>query len=190
MTVSWFNNNNAAQGNGTGPSDGLILDLDTTTMTATLVASYRNPAHLYYSIAQGNFQNLTNGNFLMYYGLTPFATEFGAEGDARWSALFGPPQMIQSYRMFKQEWRGYPTTAPKVALERNKGLGYVSWNGATEVTSWTVYTGASNSSLTEGLSVAKNGFETTFDITKGVSCVQVAAYSGTTFLANSTVNCK
>lgn len=47
-------------------------------------------------------------------------------------------------------------------LTRNKGVGYVSWNGATDVDRWAVYAGNSSSSLVKGAVAMRSGFETEF----------------------------
>jgi len=171
--------------------------------TTSLVASYHDPANEIYSDAQGSFSTIGDtGSWIAYYGLTPTAKIFGPGGDTRWTASFGPtfgtktsngtgPFWIQSYRMYKQEWHATLITNPTLVVKWKQGVGYVSWNGATEVQQWRVYTGSSSDSLVAGATVAKNGkFEVQLPVGKAASCVQVAAYDGATFLRNSSVVCK
>ena len=44
------------------------------------------------------------------------------------------PGAVMSYRTYKHAWKGHPLTNPDVAFDT--GRIYVSWNGATEVSSW------------------------------------------------------
>ena len=102
--------------------------------------------------------------------------EFGSGGDLRWAARFGPDNVVQSYRGFKQVWHGYPTYPPSLVVEKGKGgcfIGYVSWNGATDVYAWAVYVGDSVGDLAFVGKVRKRGFETEFQV--GGAYVQVAA---------------
>ena len=57
------------------------------------------------------------------------------------------------------------------------GAGYVSWNGATEVTGWAVYEGPTEDRLEFVGEVGFWGFETVFTV-KGEGCVQVVAVIG------------
>lgn len=181
-----FNNNNAFQNNGTGPSTALTLQLSLSKNTTTLIGSFTDPDDEIYSTAQGNNQLLPNGNSLAYYGLEPVAKEFSDEGTALWSARFGPDNTIQSYRMFKYKWHSTPNnTSPALVVQG--GMGYVSWNGATEVTKWAVYTGTTEAGLARKKTVAKRGFETSFAIGAKVKFVKVVAYSGMTALKESEV---
>ena len=55
------------------------------------------------------------------------------------------PHGGQNYRAPKMPWHGRPTEPPAIATRRRGGHGYVyaSWNGATEVHSWRLESGAS-----------------------------------------------
>ena len=48
-------------------------------------------------------------------------------------------RLATSYRSFKVDWVGLPNTPPDIAMKyRNDQTVYVSWNGATEVATWTL----------------------------------------------------
>jgi hypothetical protein len=154
---------------------GLRIKLDQEKMTAELVAEYINPNHIF-SISQGSFQTLENGNSLMGYGNTPAITEYSWNGTVLCDVHYGPQNRFgagdsQSYRVYKYEWHGWPTKEPDVKILKNE-VGewtiYVSWNGATEVVHW-VLQGAVNPETDdedwedlEGID--KVGFETEFEI--------------------------
>lgn len=90
--------------------------------------------------------------------------------------MFGAvDSVVQSYRVFKQSWTGYPLTSPSLAV--NSTSAYVSWNGATEVASWTLMGGTSESAATTVLSanVTKSGFETAIPLTGSDTYLAVAA---------------
>ena len=96
--------------------------------------------------------------------------------DVRWTARFGLNNLVQSYRGFKQEWHGTPTTAPDLVVQTGSdgcATGYVSWNGATDVDAWVVLEGPAADQLVQVSQVEYKGFETEFVVVE--SCVQVAA---------------
>lgn len=59
------------------------------------------------------------------------------------------------------------------------GVAYISWNRATGITKWAVYTGATPTTLQFMGMVAKSGFETACNISSGDRYLQVGAYTGT-----------
>ncbi|KEF56327.1 uncharacterized protein A1O9_07908 [Exophiala aquamarina CBS 119918] len=144
-------------------------------------------------VVQGSFLHLDNGNMFMGYGSDPVMVEYGPleKGETlaktRWSATFGYSTLISSYRTYKQVWHATPATNPDLvvlAAEINDQLhcagnstyrGYVSWNGATDVTAWMVYAGATNASLKALGRAMKSGFETEFVIPNDAAFVQVGA---------------
>ncbi|KAI9656142.1 MAG: hypothetical protein M1831_004713 [Alyxoria varia] len=122
---------------------GIIVALDPTYMTAELAAEYRHPKG-YIAESQGSLQILSNGNALMGYGHVPAWTEYSPNGDVLCDIRYGAlhyntdgsfsPGAVQSYRTYKQSWKGHPLEAPKIKF--NDGTFFVSWNGATEVKWW------------------------------------------------------
>jgi hypothetical protein len=155
---------------------GLRIAVDQEAMTATLLTKYINPQKIY-GVSQGSLQVLDNGNVLMGYGNTGAMTEFSQDGTVLCDVHFGPQANfgsgdIQSYRTFKADWVGNPTTKPEVCIlhpnETDDAQLYVSWNGATEVAEWVLQ----STDKTEGSewkivsSITKAGFETMFTLDK------------------------
>ena len=119
-------------------------------------------------------------NIFLDYGQIAVVREFGPDdpsgSDVRYTARFGADNLVQSYRGFKTEWHGRPTTAPDLVVEDDGSgcsVGYVSWNGATDVAAWAVFGGRSEDQLSRIGLVEYKGFETKFAVSQ--SCIQVAA---------------
>jgi hypothetical protein len=73
------------------------------------------------------------------------------------------PVGVRSYRAHLADWVGRPADGPRVVAQVNPAGGFAvhaSWNGATEVASWTVLAGADKSSLSAVGSQVWTGFET------------------------------
>ena len=109
--------------------------------------------------------------------------EFGPNdpsgNDLRWQARFGSDNLVQSYRVYKHKWNGKPKTAPNLVVDFDVGgcsTGYVSWNGATDVSVWTISEGRVGGPLVQTRKVEFKGFETKFPVSE--VCVQVAAVVG------------
>ncbi|WP_166983800.1 arylsulfotransferase family protein [Paramicrobacterium fandaimingii] len=142
-------------------SAGLVLTLDEKAMTATLDTAYRYGE--YEGYAMGNTQLLEGGRAMVGWGSAPAATEFDAEGNAD----FGFTEIGSgSYRAYRFEWEGTPATIPDLATSTTDGkpTAFMSWNGATRVTSWALLTGADASSLAEAATAERTGFETAITI--------------------------
>jgi hypothetical protein len=145
-------------------SRAILLDLDTTTMRATLSRSYTHPAKLL-AANQGSMQLLPSGRVLVGWGNLPYFTEFAENGALVVEGQF--PVGDQSYRAFTADWTGHPTDKPAVAARVNQAGGsvvYASWNGATEVDSWKVLAGSTATRLAEAGSQGRTGFETTITV--------------------------
>ncbi|KIV81672.1 hypothetical protein PV11_03841 [Exophiala sideris] len=192
--VSWFANNNDETGQvNAKPSTCLSLLL-------TLPPNASSPPVLY----------LPNGNKFLGYGSNAVIAEYGpftnstngTEGQVRWSATFGSGDLVSSYRAYKQVWHATPATKPSLVVlqaSSNDTLthcagsstwrGYVSWNGATDVTKYIVYTGSTNTTLTATGQASKTGFETEFVVPQGAAFVQVGAVenNGTAVTRRSSV---
>ena len=145
-----------------------------------VINSLSDPDEPIYSDSQGSNSLLPNGNFLVDYGQISVIKEFGTTdiigGRVRWSARFGFDNLVQSYRAYKAEWQGFPSTSPDLAVEEDGNgchAAYVSWNGATNVEEWVVYEGRVEDRLSQVGSVGYKGFETRFVV--GKPCVQVGA---------------
>jgi hypothetical protein len=158
-------------------SRAILLDLDTTTMRATLSRSYTHPAKLL-AANQGSMQILPSGRVLVGWGNLPYFTEFAENGALVVEGQF--PVGDQSYRAFTADWTGHPTDKPAVAAQVNQAGGsvvYASWNGATEVESWTVLAGSTASQLQEAGSQRRTGFETTITVNSSGPYFAVTANS-------------
>jgi hypothetical protein len=165
----------------TNPSNGLLLYVDIQDRNISLIQAFEDPSDVIYSTSQGSYDALSNGNVLIGYGDIPTIKEFGSDGSIRMTIDFG--LTAQCYRAYRQMWEATPAYAP--AVVGSQGKGWVSWNGDTRTTQWVIYTGTSNSSMVS--TVNRTGFETEFNITNGSTWLQVGAFSGGTFLRNSSV---
>jgi len=145
-------------GQAPGFSRGIVLRVDETAMTATLVREYLQPQRLL-STSQGNVQVLPNGNVFIGWGSVPRFSEFTADGRLVLDAGF---TASQSYRDRRHPWVGRPAAAPTIAVDA-QGPGavvFASWNGATEVARWDVLAGPGPTALHQVASGPKTGFET------------------------------
>lgn len=160
------------------PTTGLLLELDLKTRKARKMRRFMNPNDPIYAISQGSYQPLPNGHVLLDHGEIPKIEEYDAGGRWIMTAQFG--RNLSSYRGYRQRWVGKPKTVPSLAActqsNRTTGL-YMSWNGATEVVSWAIYSGASQAEMKLVKTVPKKGFETsaTINNTPSAKYVQVEA---------------
>lgn len=183
LDLSLFDNHNSGIDNGTAPSSGLVYHLElpaSKSYTPQLTRKIETPSDEIYAESQGDYiPDLCNGNQLVGYGQITITREYGPAtdgSDLRWQAQFGDFNTVQSYRAFKDTWAGTPADwDPSLVVE--DGYAYVSWNGATEVTEWNVYTTASSGTALKAVA-AKRGFETVFRVTNGAATVQVGAVQG------------
>ncbi|XXH02860.1 hypothetical protein Hte_009248 [Hypoxylon texense] len=174
-TITLFDNGVDDGHPNIAPTRGLRVKIDEKAMTAEVVTEYFNP-HKIHGLSQGSFQTLPNGNVILGYGNSAAFTEYAGNGEVLCDTHFGPESKfgtggVQSYRVYKYEWHGYPTTTPSTAIRRNSSRNwnfYVSWNGATEVSKW-ILQGSDNITSTDEhwkeLSRTKRtGFETAFGL--------------------------
>ena len=113
-----------------------------------------------YAESQGSYQVLGNGHVLQDHGAVPKIEEYDENGTIIMRARFGYDNTMQTYRAYRYHWVGRPSTNPDVVAcpsnESGKATVYVSWNGATDVESWKVYSGSQIKQT-----AVRNGFETT-----------------------------
>ncbi|KAH8734145.1 ASST-domain-containing protein [Ilyonectria robusta] len=156
-------------------SKAMAVRLNFENMTVSLVAEYAHPQSVQ-SGSMGSFQALdaegvANGNLVVGWGSNPGVTEYTQDGKCVMDIQFGAyspgykfGHTVSSYRAFKGDWIGRPTTDPDLSTNWAAHEIYVSWNGATEVRSWAVYAGdkAKNDvvAVRHRRNVAKDGFET------------------------------
>jgi arylsulfotransferase ASST len=163
-TITLFDDGSDGVHTSERQSRALRIRLDYRTHTATLVHAYTNRPPLL-SVSQGNVQVLPDGNTFVDWGFKPYLTEFSKNGGRQlFSIHFRSP--LQSYRGYRFQWWGQPTTPPSAAAS-SKGAGttvYASWNGATTVASWRVLAGPSAATLAPVEQFPDNGFETTMHV--------------------------
>jgi len=195
-----FANNNAVPGQPNAIlTTGLSLDLTlppNPQTPPTLHTNLTNPLFPVGAWSQGTYSRLSNGDLFMGYGsdavmmeYAPIAESDTTEGEVIWSAAFGNGDLVSSYRAFKQVWSATPTTDPNLVVLQadatsdaladcaagSSHRGYVSWNGATDVTGWAVYAGQSENKLEEVGVAECLGYETEFVVPKDAAFVQVGA---------------
>ena len=168
-TISLFDNGSNGYNQTQTISTGVVVVLDHEKMTATRLRNYSSPAldgvsHM--SKSQGNMQLLPNGNVVVGWGNNAFWSEHVENGTGVWYGAIGFTN-VMNYRAHKFNWTGHPLTRPalwtysKTGTQEEGMMVYVSWNGATEVRQWSLFTG----STAKGpwylkATIDKAGFET------------------------------
>jgi hypothetical protein len=154
------NNDNTEFTSHTSLTTGLVLDIELQgSKEVTLVSQMWDADEPVYANSQGSYQSLGNGHVLQDHGATPKIEEYDENGTVVMRARFGYDNTMQTYRTYRYPWVGRPSTKPDVVAclsSKGKTAVYVSWNGATDVQSWAVY---SESKLET--KAPRNGFETT-----------------------------
>ena len=175
-TLTIFDNGAAIPGvPGPEPSSRpMRIALDMKSMTASLVDQYLPPQGRS-TWAMGNVQQLPGDGVFVGWGTFGAFTEFTSDGAVAFDASFGDGSV--TYRAFRFPWVGRPTGRPAAAAVTSGGVTtvYASWNGATEVATWQVQTGASAGSLKAVQTTARSGFETAIAVTAPGAYVAVAA---------------
>lgn len=158
-----------------GPTDGidysrgLLLEIDQDAKTVRLLQEFTNGAKTF-AMFEGGLQAINpedeNTNYMLGFGSQPFFAELDKDGNILLDAQFGKSNSVNSYRAYKQQWQGKPLTKPDIHFDRNGSKAYFSWNGATDVEQWIVYTANSTNatSWTNVTSSRRTGFETTIDL--------------------------
>ncbi|MCJ1386068.1 hypothetical protein MMC17_009193 [Xylographa soralifera] len=180
-------------------SEGKVVAINNSTMNATLLQAFPNPAPYgpndtsggLVSASQGNLQMLPNGNAFLGWGSNAFISESTADGTPIFSAYFATTGALH-YRAYKFNFTSYPTDVPALYTYAQNDSAptafYASWNGATEVASWTYYGGSSATDMKKLGTSSKNGFETVATQAgyQNFTMVEAVASNGTG-LANSSV---
>jgi hypothetical protein len=141
-------------------SRGIVERLEPGSGKVTLLAQYLHPKPLIAG-SQGNMQTLTGGDVFIGWGAVPYFSEYAPSGALLFDAHL--PGRSQSYRGYRFQWTGTPTGAPSVAAAAGAGGAltvYASWNGATNIASWSVLAGATPTQLAPVASAPRSGFET------------------------------
>lgn len=135
---------------------GLALTVDEQAKTMKVKQEYLHSPKSLLAGTQGNTQVLANGNVFMGWGSQGYFSEYSADGKLLFDGRIARGQ--DSYRAYRAEWKGMPTDAPAVTTVGSSAYG--SWNGATQVASWTVLTGDAKDELKAAGSAKRDGFET------------------------------
>jgi hypothetical protein len=173
MTVSLFDNavGEHYQKPTRKASRGLLLSLDLLKMTASVEAQYQHPRGQL-TDGRGSFQILSNGNAFLNWAESSRISEHLPDGTVAMQASLKAG--IDTYRAFKSPWNGYPTTNPDISselefLEKKKKRVIktrisLSWNGATDYTSWNIRATDGDGELVNVAdAVPRTGFETTVE---------------------------
>ena len=127
--------------------------------------------------SQGSVQELPNRDFMVGWGGDePWFSEFSGDGQLIYDAHL-VPKSLDSYRVYRLLWQGYPDHPPSIAATASGGhtTVYASWNGATELASWRVLGGSGSGRLTPVASHARSGFETAIDVPSASTRFQLQA---------------
>jgi hypothetical protein len=159
--------------NGASPtvhsqSRGIVVSLEPQAKTETLVGQFTHPSPIS-AKSQGNIQAQPNGDWFVGWGEVPDFSEFSPTGQLLFDAHF--PSGYQSYRDLRFAWTGTPATRPVLSVLAAHGAGtvYASWNGATLVTSWRVFVGATSHSLEPVAEGVRSGFESAIPLPAGTA---------------------
>lgn len=191
ILLSMFDNRNSVDPPFV-PSEGHLLALDLEAKTAKVESIYVDRSSNVAAQFGGSMQIDWNKEsteqqpfVVVGHGSQPVTEEYDLDGTLRMSWRFGPQDPnaaapgIANYRAYKSAWKGYPATSPSIkACKKETGTEvFVSWNGATEVTEWIVYTGQSDDGveMTEAKTVPKVSFETKIEIEEMPAVVKVEA---------------
>ncbi|KAK7038316.1 ASST-domain-containing protein [Favolaschia claudopus] len=180
-------------------ASGRYLQVDQEQMTVTLSKRFFPSPNRNYTVAEGNIERYGD-SVLMGYGLLPWIEAYSFETEELlYSALIGQndPALwsgnrVSNYRVFQTstlEFTGHPTQPPNVSV--TDGDIYVSWNGATHVTEYVLFTGNSVDEVSqEVVRVRKSGFETMIsgNGTEGFISVAALAANGTTLGRSAVYN--
>ncbi|GAA5905931.1 hypothetical protein JCM8208_003378 [Rhodotorula glutinis] len=151
FTVTLFSNGANQFRQTADQARALVLKVDTDKMEVELEKEYLPSFHMPCS-SEGSMQILDNGNVVVGWGIRPQFSEFTEDGklvhDVQFGQVDGRSNLDHSYRVYKASWTGRPLTPPSIVLdEQSSATAYVSWNGATDVASYRLYTGVSPDTL-------------------------------------------
>ncbi len=138
--------------------------------------------------SQGNDQTLANGNSFVGWGEDAYFTEFATTGQILFDGHFPAPG--QSYRAYRFPWSATPAAAPKLAVATKGATStlYMSWNGATGVSSWRVLGGPAPTALAALTGAPAAGFETAVAVPKNADfAVQALGPAGEVLGASAAV---
>ncbi|PWY92982.1 arylsulfotransferase [Aspergillus sclerotioniger CBS 115572] len=156
--ISFFDNSGDGSITFNNVSRALIVELDHTTHTATILRKATAPYNLQ-AASQGNAQLLPNDHIFVNWGSAGAITEFDANNKVIYHAFI---ENAVSYRGFLGNWTGTPYEVPAItAYVDSDGTIrlYGSWNGDTETKEWRFYRAGEGNSTFLG-AVERKSFET------------------------------
>ncbi|AGS33694.1 Arylsulfotransferase [Corynebacterium maris DSM 45190] len=131
------------------------FELDDDDMVAHLVRQL-DPPEQRRADYMANAEATDSGHVMVGWGYEPFFTQYTPDGEVTIDVDHSPYINYRSY--ISEDWTGTPQEAPALAVEGDSV--FVSWNGATEVAQWRLFSGADEEN-TEFREVADwDGFET------------------------------
>jgi hypothetical protein len=145
---------------------------DEKTGVATHVRTVTHPEHLS-SIAEGNAQELPNGNLVVGWGRAARISEFGPDGELLFDAKTPAGKGWTTYRAYRFQWDGRPDTPPEAVVEG--GRVHAVWNGATGVARWRLLAGSAEGGLRPVETVDWDGLDTVIALPAEAAAVQVEA---------------
>ena len=154
-------------------SRAMTVKVDTARKTLSVIEDYDHEPGPLTVGTQGNHQQLANGDQFVGWGSQGYFSEFSQSGKLLFDARIARGQ--DTYRAYRFPWVGTPTTLPDVAATDGGRRVYASWNGATQVASWTVLSGATATALAPAGSAPRSGFETRIAATAPGAYVAVQA---------------
>ncbi|KAF7321201.1 hypothetical protein HMN09_00208700 [Mycena chlorophos] len=192
-TISVFDDGAAAFGDAVEIVEepfgsGKILRLNEEEKTYELVQRFEPFPNASPSFAEGSTE-LYDSQVVVGYGTNPWITVHDLDTQkVLFSAVIGPNNAslwaegaitnYRAYRTTKSVWVGQPGTAPSIAVDSENGTGtvYVSWNGATQVDRYVLYTGTTAETVDTALrTVKRTGFETALSAEGSLGYVRVEA---------------
>jgi hypothetical protein len=181
ITISFLNNGAEDIITNEPTSSAMYVELDLTTMKATLLNRYTRPDHES-TRKRGNMQTLPNGNVLVGWSEFGYMSEFTHDGRLLMEARF-VSERFSTYRAYKFPWRSRPSYPPVLVASCHGVNGtalsttfHVSWNGATDVKYWRFFTQANLTGPSEQIAIIpKKSFETSFAAHGYLNLVSVEA---------------
>ncbi len=173
-TISLFDNATDDAKDPTQPR-GLVLRLDEGAGTAELVREL-SPPRSTNSSSQGDLTLEVDGTATIGWGSSKLVTGYDADGNVVFDASM--PGGFSSYRAYRAPWTGLPLDDPLVSVARDSGgrlMAWVSWNGATTVSSWRLFVGDREEALGEVSDTPRAGFETAVELPDDAAIVVLTA---------------
>jgi hypothetical protein len=133
--------------------------IDEVAKTVSLVRAYPDDM-LVYSSAMGNVQLLPNGNWFIGWGTLPMFSEVRPDGETALETVMSRV----NYRAYRFPWSATPAANPRTVVTYDGDPTavnlYTSWNGATDITGYQIFAGATSDSMGLIQTVPRSGFET------------------------------